>query len=524
MAIFMKRLTTFIGLGILAFNTFSIALAQGGEVTPSCVTPPSGIVGWWKGDGNAVDTVSGNNGAEQNNTYTDGVVGQAFAFDPENFANGTYTGIQIADQPAYALTNSLTIEGWVRPRGDGYVIFWRGDNRPGLDPYILSMGDDNNLDFGICDANGNSASIETTLAYNQWTHVAATLDGSSGTMSIYTNGVLAAQTVTAIRPFGQLEADQSPGVGIGNLNDGGNNFPFLGDIDEIALYNRALIPAEIQSIYNAGSAGKCDGPFPPGISVQPVGQTTLEGSNVVLSVVTTGTGPFNYQWNFDGKNLVGATNVTLNLANLHPNQSGNYSVIVSTAFGSITSSIVTVTVFAQDILIYNFSATENITTAGQESSIAYSGEMFFIPASTNGTFVGWGKINGKKLFWVNPFSDYLLITIPGSAKRTYTMLGKAGQEIDTNGYPHIWSYLHKGLNTSLTIAKKRQFSFPDTFTTSETHVYPDSQTANMVLIESDSAYTFLPSNTQAANNGGQTMADLVNTLTTSLVRQGYKQQ
>jgi hypothetical protein len=298
---------------------------------------------------------------------------------------------------------------------------------------------------------------------------------------------------------------------------------FNGLIDEVSLYNRALSADEIAAIYNAGSAGKCDGPFPPGISVQPVGQTTLEGSNVVLSVVTTGTGPFNYQWNFDGKNLAGATNATLNLTDLHPNQSGNYSVIISTTFGSITSSIVTVTVIAQDILVYKYSAKENITTVGQESSIAYSGEMFFIPASTNGTFVGWGTINGKKQFWVNPFSDYLLITIPGSAKRTYTMLGKAGQEIDTNGYPHIWSYLHKGLNASLTIAKKRQFSFPDTFATSETHVYPDSQTGNMVLIESDSAYTFLSSNTQAANNNGETMADLVNTLTNSLVRQGYKQ-
>ena len=79
-----------------------------------------------------------------------------------------------------------------------------------------------------------------TLNYNQWYHVAATLDGVSGTMSIYTNGTLAAQTVTAIRPFGTLIAGDSPGVGIGNLNDGGNNFPFIGDIDEISLYNRAL--------------------------------------------------------------------------------------------------------------------------------------------------------------------------------------------------------------------------------------------------------------------------------------------
>ena len=106
---------------------------------PTPVPPPSGIVGWWKGDGSTLDSVAANNGVNQNITYTNGMVGQAFACNPNNYSYGTYTGIQIADQPAYALTNSLTIEGWIRPRGDGYIIFWRGDNRPGLDPYYLSM-------------------------------------------------------------------------------------------------------------------------------------------------------------------------------------------------------------------------------------------------------------------------------------------------------------------------------------------------------------------------------------------------
>src|ERR1035437_1634133 len=226
-------------------------------VTTACTPPPAGIVGWWKGDGTALDSVSANNGVNQNVAYTNGVVGQAFAFDPENFSYGTYTGIQVADRPAYALTNALTIETWLRPRGNGYVIFFRGDHRPGMDPYYLSMQANNTLRFGVCDAAGNSGFVETTVNYFAWTHVAATLNGAAGTLSLDTNGVLAAQTVTAVRPFADLLPDQSPGIGIGNVNDGGNNFPFIGDIDEIALYNRALSQAEIQSIANAGGAGKC---------------------------------------------------------------------------------------------------------------------------------------------------------------------------------------------------------------------------------------------------------------------------
>ena len=165
-------------------------------------------------------------------------------------------GIQISDQPAYVLTNSLTIEGWIRPRGDGYNIFFRGDHRGGLDPYFLGMSSASNISLWITDESGNNARVGTPITYNVWTYVAATLDGTAGALKIYTNGVLAAQTVTSIRPFGALQPDQSPGIGIGNVNDGGNNFPFIGDIDEISLYNRALTAAEIQSIYNAGSAGK----------------------------------------------------------------------------------------------------------------------------------------------------------------------------------------------------------------------------------------------------------------------------
>ena len=269
-----------LGFTILAM----LAVATGNSPASSCTSPPAGLVGWWKGDGNTLDSFAGNNGVVVNSAYTTGVDGQAFAFDPENLPYGTYSGIQVADRPAYALTNSLTIEGWIRPRGDSYIIFWRGDQRPGLDPYFLGMQGSNTL-FNICDADGNGASVIAPVNYFAWTHVAATLDGSTGTLSLYTNGVLAAYTNTIIRPFGTLLGDQSPGVGIGNLNDGGNNFPFNGDVDEIGLYNRALSAGEIQAIYNAGSAGKCYTPQPPVItgvspgSGAPGTTVTITGTN-----------------------------------------------------------------------------------------------------------------------------------------------------------------------------------------------------------------------------------------------------
>lgn len=227
--------------------------------------PQDGLVALWSGEDNALDTVSGGSGVLQNVGFTDGVVGKAFSFLPDNFPYGPRIGVMIADKPAYALTKSLTIEGWVRPRGNGYVIFFRGDRRSGMDPYSMGMDGQMNLTFTVCGADGNSATVHAPVGLGAWIHVAGVLDDSTGTMSLYTNGVLAVQTITTVRPFAQLLPEQSPGIGIGNVNDGGNNFPFIGDIDELALYNRALSADEVNASYAENMAtanGRAD-PLPP---------------------------------------------------------------------------------------------------------------------------------------------------------------------------------------------------------------------------------------------------------------------
>jgi hypothetical protein len=66
-------------------------------------------------------------------------------------------------------------------------------------------------------------------------------------MQIYFNGELVASQTTA----GPLLANTPP-LTIGLSDKHG----FYGLIDEPAVYNRALSPAEIQAIFKAGSAGK----------------------------------------------------------------------------------------------------------------------------------------------------------------------------------------------------------------------------------------------------------------------------
>ncbi len=83
---------------------------------------------------------------------------------------------------------------------------------------------------------------------------------------------------------------------------------------------------------------------PPGITAQPVNLTALPGYTASFSVSAAGTGPLLYQWERDGNGLAdgdwlsGATSQSLTISNLQISDLGSYLVIVSNAYGSITST------------------------------------------------------------------------------------------------------------------------------------------------------------------------------------------
>ncbi len=83
----------------------------------------------------------------------------------------------------------------------------------------------------------------------------------------------------------------------------------------------------------------------PTIATQPASVTLWEGaSNYTFSVVVGGTQPFGYQWRVGGVNIPGATSRVLNLPNVSYAQAGAYSVVISNAVGSVTSSSATLAV------------------------------------------------------------------------------------------------------------------------------------------------------------------------------------
>jgi len=89
----------------------------------------------------------------------------------------------------------------------------------------------------------------------------------------------------------------------------------------------------------------------PVIVSQPTNLTTFTGATANFTVTATGTVPLHYLWQMDGTNLVnggqisGATTGTLKFSNVQTNNTGTtFNVIITNSAGSVTSSIVVLTV------------------------------------------------------------------------------------------------------------------------------------------------------------------------------------
>lgn len=76
----------------------------------------------------------------------------------------------------------------------------------------------------------------------------------------------------------------------------------------------------------------------PSITTPPRSQRQLPGTNAPFTVVPAGTAPFAYQWRKDNSPVPGQTNSTITFSNLTSTSGGSIAVVVTNAFGSITSA------------------------------------------------------------------------------------------------------------------------------------------------------------------------------------------
>lgn len=312
-------------------------------VAQTCVAPPSGLVSWWAAEGNANDETGANHGVLQNGVaFTGGEVGTGFSFDGLD----DYVSVAAASSLNVGAGGGFTIEGWINPGNlllPQVIAEWN-NGAGGIGVHFMhsigALGGSGSLFANVVDSSGGShyfATSANVLVAGVMQHVALTYDRNSGEAKIFLNGVASAGVnVGTITP----ETTFPLNLGSRISGDGSGSF-FQGAMDELCLYNRALSDSEILALFNAGTAGKCKA-GPPTISVQPTNQTVAVGATPVFRVTASGLN-LRYQWLLNGNVVTNATNATLKLSNVQLQQAGNYSVIVSNDFGSVSSSIAVLT-------------------------------------------------------------------------------------------------------------------------------------------------------------------------------------
>ncbi|HSU57555.1 MAG TPA: LamG-like jellyroll fold domain-containing protein, partial [Candidatus Dormibacteraeota bacterium] len=303
----------------------------------TCLAPPTNLVSWWRAETNLLDSWDSNNGSPYiGPTYAAGRIGFAFS----------NSVVVVPDSASLHFTTGFTVHAWVN-----------GSTFTNLNPYTivskyetpfssiiatqssfyLGLTNNGHLFFMVT-PNGlarTNVSITATQALvpGQWYFVAATYDHTH--IRLYLNGQLfiSRDFFSGIFPGTtplSIGGIASPNSGLTNAS-----FQFGGLIDEVAVYNRALSSAEIESVYNADGAGLClTGPT----IIGPQNLAVPLNEDAVFSVSVVGNRPLTYQWRFNGTNLAGATASSLYLERVQSNRIGNYSIAVTNQVGGAIST------------------------------------------------------------------------------------------------------------------------------------------------------------------------------------------
>lgn len=266
---------------------------------------------------------------------------QFLGFASDNKALSLSTGDGYVGTPLSLLNDrsAFTVMGWVKR---GALHSARGGYFGQND--LLEFGDADagtNIEAWIDAAGGNIISPYPG-ADDEWVYIVLTGTGQAN--ELYLNGELAG-TRNSAEPLGYGSNAFKFNIGGGGIFNTSGDY-FLGQIDEVSVFDKAITTGRVKSLYHAAL-----GNVPPAIVQEPGIQSPLPPLEIyatttfTLSADASGTPPLSYLWSRNGTPIMGATSRTYTKTNAATGDSGDYSVVVTNAFGSAPSTIpVTVSV------------------------------------------------------------------------------------------------------------------------------------------------------------------------------------
>lgn len=205
-----------------------------------------GAVSYWKLDessGNISDSVGSNTGTNSGVTFEAGKINNAALLGETNFFDCTNS--------ATLQLTVFTFSAWVKSsdatNGVKTIIIGNSGASGGFQWRMTGT-----TSYGHQLLKYNVASIgaaSSTVATNTWNHFAVTYNSSTGAFVFYTNGV-ADGSGTSAQTFSQNKFY----IGFNSATEG-----YIGNIDEVGVWNRILSADEIATLYNAGAGRQIDG-------------------------------------------------------------------------------------------------------------------------------------------------------------------------------------------------------------------------------------------------------------------------
>lgn len=245
-------------------------------------------------------------GPSTTDTYTGfGTSNSALALHTANGYVGTALGL-LNNRTAFSVT------GWIK-RGATHST--RGGYFGQND--VLEFGDSGsgaNIEAWINATNGNLTPAYP-MADDRWGFIALTGDATICRLTVHyydpadSTHKVVTQTRAGVANFGTNAFNFNIGGG-GIFNTSGDFF--RGEIDEVAVFDKALTPGRIQSLYDAAVGNVAPLASTP-IST-PASGAVAEGKPFSLEVDPSGTPPFTYQWLKDGADIPGANARTYSVA------------------------------------------------------------------------------------------------------------------------------------------------------------------------------------------------------------------
>jgi len=229
---------------ILAASVFVSAATCGTGVT-------SGMIGYWKLDlssGVVLDSFDGNDGT--NNGATRGITGQinnAFSFD----GSSDYVGLgDPANGSLDVGSGNFTVEAWVNTTDTNAMLISKGTTADfSYDLFII--GDSLRITFYQSDGSNHCEASQSSTTANDgdWHHVAGVWDEGTD-CRLYLDGSLVATDNTL---SGTFNDDTAAELQFARRADGA--LLLDGNLDEIAIYDKALSSSDIMAHFTSGDSG-----------------------------------------------------------------------------------------------------------------------------------------------------------------------------------------------------------------------------------------------------------------------------